>query len=93
MGPQTVTQAGTPVRLTASGLVKTGAGRINGFFVTAASATPTIKIWNSTTNSGDVILNTFTPVVGWQFSPFLFGVGCYVEISGTVDVTIAYVPG
>jgi hypothetical protein len=94
MGLQATSSAGTPTRITASTLIKTGGGRLRGIFVSAASATPTIKVWNSTTNSGDVLVNTFTPAgPAFYEMPFQFGVGCYVEISGTVDCTVSYFPG
>lgn len=79
----------TPTQLTASGLVATGAGQLTGIFVSAASSTPTIKIWNNTAASGAVLIDTFTPVAGTPYTFFNgnFSTGCYVTIGGTVSAT------
>ena len=80
------------MRLTASGQVKPVAGRIFGILVTAATSTPTIKVWNDPASTGDVLANTFTPVAG-TFYPFMgaeFTNGCYISIGGTVDLTVFF---
>jgi hypothetical protein len=81
-----------PRRLTASGLVKTGLGNVKGIFVGSASATPTIKVWDSTAASGTVLVNTFTPTgpAWYEFGDASFSTGLYVEISGTVDCTVMF---
>lgn len=72
--------------INASGQVVIGPGALGGIFVSAASATPTIKLWDNTSAAGTVLLDTFTPVAGtsYYFPPIAFNVGCYITISGTV---------
>jgi hypothetical protein len=76
--------------ITSSTQITTGPGMLTGIFVSAASATPTIKVWDSLTASGTVLLDTFTPTAGqsYYFTPLGFSTGCYVTISGTVSCTI-----
>lgn len=53
----------------------------------------TIKIWDSTTASGTVVLNTIT-LGATERTVELFGIttgtACTVQIGGTADITIAY---
>lgn len=77
--------------LAATGSIKTGPTKLGGIFVTAASVTPTIKIYDSPDTSGNVVVNTFTPVAGtWYPLPFNLNVGCNVVIGGTVACTVAW---
>lgn len=83
----------TYVNLTATALaVKSGAGRLKGIFVASASATPTIKVWDSLTAANAVVINTFTPVAGTYYAlpDVEFATGLSVTISGTVDCTVFY---
>lgn len=76
--------------IAASAQITSGPGALTGIFVTAASATPTIKVWDSLAASGTVLIDTFTPVAGtsYFFSPIGFGVGLYITISGTVSCCV-----
>ena len=77
--------------LTGDALVKTGDGHLIGIFVASASSTPTIKVWDNTAASGSVLVNTFTPVAAtWYPLPFHFGTGLYVDVGGTIDLTVSY---
>jgi hypothetical protein len=77
--------------LSASGLVKTGAGQLLGIFVASASNTPTIKVWDNTSAATTILVNTFTPAAATFYPiPANFVTGCYVTISGTVDCTVIY---
>ena len=76
-------------RLTASGLIKTGAGQLGGFIV--ATGTPTITIYDGTTSAGTLILNGVVTTAGVPYPvPVGFNTGLYVTISGTCDVTFFY---
>lgn len=80
--------------LAASGQVSAKPGKLLGIFVAQASATPTIKVWDSAAGSGAVLVNTFTPIAGtWYAMPFKCAVGCFVTISGTVDCTVSFQTG
>lgn len=91
---QTVIESCNPKRLVASGgAAWNGAGGLMGIFVAQASGTPTITVYDGSSASGTVLVNTFTPVAGTFYPmPFLFSVGCFVAITGTVDCTVALGP-
>lgn len=80
--------------LTASALVLTGAGKLKGIWVSSASSTPTIKVWDNTSAASTVLVNTFTPTAGtfYNMAGARPGTGLYVTISGTVDCTVFYDP-
>jgi len=83
-----VSECGLYQDITATTTVLTGPGRLLGIFVASASATPTIKIWDSTSAAGTVVVNTFTPSAGTFYPiPAQVATGITVQISGTVDCT------
>lgn len=63
-----------------------------GIFVSAASATPTITVYDSsTTTTTTPIVTVFTPVAGTYYKlPFQALNGLYVVISGTVSCTVGF---
>lgn len=86
-----VTESGTHSNITASGSVRAGHAQMLGIFVAAASATPTIKVWDSLDASGTVVVGTFTPTAGVFYPiPALIRNGIFITISGTVDCTAFY---
>lgn len=84
-------------QITASTQVKVGLSKLKSIFISAASATPTITIYNEsqggTTNK---VIDTFTPVAAtnYTFTGDDFGIsmdkGIYIVISGTVSCTVLY---
>jgi hypothetical protein len=82
-------------QISASGNVCANDGVLGGIFVSAASATPTIAVYDdAAVGTGTKIVDTFTPTAGqWYPMPFAFSKGLNVVISGTVSATIAYVMG
>ena len=75
--------------------IKPMAGKLKGIFVSAASNTPTITVYDSpaaTTTS--IILGTFTPTGATSYMLPLDGAyaknGLYVVISGTVAATVIW---
>lgn len=79
-------------QISASTAIKTGDGLFGGIFVSAASSTPTITIYDNTAASGTKVVDTFTPTAGQFYRiPACFGTGCYVAISGTVSCTVFWV--
>jgi hypothetical protein len=84
---------GIPKVVSATGNVKATQGAILGIWVSAASATPTITVYNSaTTTTTDPIVTVFTPVAGtWYPIPVTFADGLYIVIGGTVSATVSYV--
>ena len=78
------------VNLTSSGVVKGAPGFLMGIFVASASV-PTIKFYdNATAASGTVLVNTFTPVTGWNACPLPFNNGLFATIGGTLDATFVF---
>ena len=75
--------------ITATAQIKRDAGKLNGIFVSSASSTPTITVYDSFSSSASdpVILATFTPTGNTMHNFFQ---GLYIVISGTVSATISY---
>jgi hypothetical protein len=74
--------------------VMKGRGILCGIFVSAASSTPTITIYDdAATGTGNPLISVFTPVAA-TFYPFhaFVGNGIYIVISGTVSCTPLIVP-
>lgn len=81
-------------QLAASANVWPKEAALHGIFVSAASATPTITVYDdSGTGTTTKIVDTFTPVAA-AFYPLPFRAlnGLYVVISGTVSCTVAFQP-
>jgi len=81
--------------ISATTQIKPAAGKVNGIFVSSASSTPTITVYDSaaSSTSDPVILATFTPTANTMhnfFNGLYTNKGIYVVISGTVAATIAY---
>ena len=80
------------VNLTASALVKTGAGQVYGVIINSHTA-GTLKLWDNTSAATTVIENTISFAVGEHFIPFMgetFATGLYATIGGTADITLLY---
>jgi hypothetical protein len=81
--------------ISATTQIKVGAGKLIGIFVSSASSTPTITVYDSPASSASdpVILATFTPTGNTMhnfFQGLYFNKGLYIVISGTVAATISY---
>ncbi len=83
-------------QISASANIKPAAGKLKGIFVSVASATPTITVYDSaaTSSSDPKILDTFTPAAATSYLLPLDGAyaknGIYVVIGGTVSATVIY---
>ena len=81
----------TYTNLSASALIKTGAGRLKGFCVNSHSS-GTLKLWDNTSAATTVLLDTITFAAGsgliFPFPDVEFGTGLYATIGGTADITI-----
>lgn len=89
-----VFEAYAPEVIAASTNVMARSGTLGGIFVSAASSTPTITVYDSaTTTTATKIVDTFTPIAGTYYPmPFSFNSGCYVAIGGTVSCTVGVNP-
>ena len=82
--------------ISATTQVKVGFGVLKGIFVSAASSTPLITVFDSATaaNTDPTILGVFVPAAAGNYLFTANGItaskGIYVVISGTVVATIIY---
>jgi hypothetical protein len=81
--------------ITASANIKPMAGKLKGIFVSAASSTPTITVYDSAAaTTTDIILGVFTPAAATSYMLPLDGAyaknGLYVAIGGTVAATVIW---
>lgn len=82
-------------QLAATTQVKVGAGKIKGIFVSAASGSPTLTVYD-TKNSGTStkIIDTFIPVAATMYNfgadGIFFSDGLYAVIANTVSYTVIY---
>ena len=84
---------GDPNNISASANVMPRSGYVTGIWVSSASSSPTIAVYDSaTTTTATILANTFTPVAAsWYPIPFRVAAGVYVVIGGTVDCTVGTV--
>lgn len=78
--------------LSASALVKTGAGQAYAVII-ASHTSGTLKLWDNTSAATTVLVNTMTFAAGERWVPLFgatFGTGLYATIGGTADITILY---
>ena len=82
--------------ISATTQVKVGFTVLKGIFVSAASSTPTITVYDSGTasNTDPTILSVFTPAAAGNYLFTAMGItaskGLYVVIAGTVSATLFY---
>ena len=81
-------QATYTVPLTASALVKTGAGQLMGLVINSCAAGATIKVWDNTSAATTVLLDTITFTAAVNQGPTIialpavkFNTGCYITIA------------
>lgn len=76
--------------ISASALVKNGAGWLGGWLVNS-STSGTLTIYDNTAASGTIVVNAI-PLTAGQYIPFpsIMGKGIYAVIGGTADITILY---
>ena len=80
----------TYTNISASALIKTGAGRLKGFMVNSHTS-GTLKLWDNTSAATTILLNTITFNAGpaiFVLPDVEFGTGLYATVGGTADITI-----
>ena len=80
--------------LEATASIKKGAGKLKCIFVSAASSTPKITVYDTETDGTSVtVLGEFAPSASANYN-FYDGINCtngiYIVISGTVSATVYY---
>ena len=85
-------QTGGYKQISATGNVSAYPCKVVGIFVSAASGTPTITVYDSaTTTTTAKVVDTFTPVAATFYPiPAATSAGIYVVIGGTVSATVIY---
>ena len=78
--------------ITATGNVSPIGTDLLGIFVSAASGTPTITVYDSaTTTTTAKVIDTFTPVAATYYTiPASVASGLYIVIGGTVSATVFF---
>lgn len=87
-----IRDAANYTNLSASALIKTGAGVLKGIVVNS-HASGTLKLWDNTSAATTVICNTITFAAGPNFiklPSIEFTTGLYATIGGTADITILW---
>jgi len=82
----------TYTNISASALIKTGAGVLKGIVVNSHTS-GTLKLWDNTAGSGTVIFNTITFAAGPNFISLPaveFSTGLYATVGGTADITLLW---
>lgn len=82
----------TYTQMSATANIQAVNGILHGVFVSAASSTPTITVYDSaTTTTTTKIIDTFTPAAAtyYNFGDLFAQAGIYVVISGTVSATFS----
>lgn len=82
-----VTQGGTPINLSASGIVSKQSCCLIGFYVNSTSS-GTIVIYNGQSTAGTAISGTITPSPGFNAFPCTCPDGVYIAVTGgTINLT------
>jgi hypothetical protein len=81
--------------ITASKQIKVGQGKLKGIFVSSATSTPTITIYDVQTGTATTMVGAFAPANATyypmgNYDGSFFNQGLNVVISGTVAATVIY---
>jgi hypothetical protein len=88
----------TYTNITASALIKTGAGVLKGIIINSATSGATINLSDNTATAGTAIIGQWTlPTVGTSTLPVVmllpaveFSTGLYVTLTGTINITLLW---
>jgi hypothetical protein len=88
-------ETGTPVNLTATGVISECAGGLLGFFVNSTSSgTVVLSTGGTGTTGGTAITGTITPSAGTFYRfPAQINSRLYATIANTLDVTFFFAAG
>lgn len=87
-----IAQESLAKNLSSSAVVKTAPGTVVGVVINSHSS-GTLKLWDNTAGSGNVLFNTISFAVGEHYIDMFnakFNTGLYATIGGTADITILY---
>lgn len=87
-------ETGTPINLSATGIVSKVAGTLLGYYVNNKTAGGTLVIRNGTTSSGTAITGTVTPLIGYHNMGAYLPDGCHITIAvQPMDITFFFAAG
>lgn len=89
--PAQIAQGGNPKNVTATGAVTANPCTLIGFYVNNTTG-GTLVIKDGTASTGTTLTGTITPAIGFHWFPAGMGIGIYVTIANTLDVTFFYQP-
>lgn len=82
--------------ISATSQVKVGAGKLKGIFVSSATSTPTITVYDTDAKgTSTTVVGVFTPTssTNYPFNSFdgiYLNKGLYIVLGGTVTATVIY---
>lgn len=82
---------GTPINLTASGVVSPVSGTLIGIMINSTSS-GTIVLRDGG-SSGTAVTGTITPAIGFLPCYMTFATGCYATIGATINATFVFQAG
>ena len=86
-------ECGTPINLSASGVVSKTGGTLLGFYCNSTSG-GTVVIGDATVTGSGAISGTITPAIGWNPFPAVCVNGCYVTIAAAAaNITAFFAAG
>ena len=85
-------ESGTPTNISSSGAVSLLPGTLLGFYVNSTGG-GTVVVGNGTTSGATAISGTLTPVIGFHRFPAFCTFGCYITLSGTINITAFFAGG
>lgn len=90
-----VAESGGYAQLAASANVCAGPAALLGIFVSSASSTPTITVYDDAgTGTTKTLVAQFTPSAGQYYKlPFRALKGLYIVLGGSVECTVGFCPG
>lgn len=94
MALQNIQRYGLYTNLSASALIYTGPGNIQGVVINSQSS-GTLKFWDNTSAATTILFNTMTLATTDRFIDLFggkFNNGLFLTIGGTADVTVIWNP-
>ena len=85
-------ESGTPTNIAASAQVSAMPGTLLGFYVNSTGG-GTVVVIDGKTSGGTAISGTITPVIGFHRFPAACSTGCFITLSGTINITAFFAAG
>jgi len=93
---QHISESGTPILLTATGIISESPGALLGFYVNSTTAGTIVLSTGgeaAATTGGTAVSGTITPVIGFHRFPMQTPDRLYATIGGTLNVTFVFQAG